>query len=95
MATDVLIEWVNTVKVREPMRVCEALLKDCALDAESLAAEEDWAPFCGASVGSDQSAYELIDLIDTKEMIVQWLLPRLKPAPLQPVGQTSAWSATV
>lgn len=81
MSQAALIEHVNSMELVEPVTLTPALLQGLKLDANTLELGDYWFPFYGATLGEDQPAYKLLELVDAKRKILEWVLPRLESSP--------------
>ena len=78
VSEEALINWVNALDLVDLVGISSALLKGLKLDAETLVADDDWSPFYGATLGNDEPAYKLLELVDAKRQILDWIQPRLE-----------------
>ena len=76
-----LIDWVNNLDLVEPVNISPALLKGLKLDAQTLKGDGEWAPFFGAVLGDGKAAYKLLELLLAKQVIREWIEPRLGGEP--------------
>lgn len=81
VAQATLINWMEELDLTEPIEVSPALLAGLHLDVQSLSDGAEWRPFYGASMGNGNSAYKLLELVDAKTKILEWIQPRLDATP--------------
>ena len=77
VAQGTLIDWMKKLDLTAPIEVSPALLAGLHLDAESLHDHSEWQPFYGAKMGNGDGAYKLLELVDAKKRILDWIQPRL------------------
>jgi hypothetical protein len=77
VSEEAMIEWVNGMDLVDPVGISPGLLRGLKLDAQTLDVGDIWSPFYGATLGADQPAYKLLELVDAKTTILEWVQPRL------------------
>ncbi|MEW5812170.1 MAG: ATP-dependent RecD-like DNA helicase [Actinomycetota bacterium] len=78
VAQATLIKWMKELDLTEPIDVSPALLAGLQLDTDSLSDSGEWQPFYGAILGESESAYKLLELVDAKQKILEWIQPRVE-----------------
>lgn len=81
VSEDAVVERVNSLDIIEPVALSPALLRGLKLDAKTLEVGDYWSPFYGATLAGDNPAYKLLELVDAKRKVLEWIEPRLNTSP--------------